>query len=380
MLAIDDLVSRYDSWNSIAGKSEMMRSLVNSSTLSNGLRLHRKLLMKSSCCSKPGLNGTYLLPRLFSGSSSQSDDTAKVTNFGGSFPDFNSDGKSEGFEQLTFPDAVQPDNVAHVDKTLSAVLDAIPTEAADIAVAVTTELGNHPTHLIMRLIENIHLAADLPYWQTIVVTTIALRIILFPMAIYTIQNASRMPHAKPKIQKLQDEFTNHPDMATDPNLQVEFRRKMTQLLQRENVNPVRGILSPLCQIPIFLSMFFGLKEIGNFLPGMTTGGVLWFTDLTATDAFMIFPVLNALSFLLMIEIGMDGLPPNPDMDRFKIVSTAHTTSYYSILNNIFFVIRIQVRLPRVSFYSVFVVYTRQDTARYDNRYFFICCCYQQQQI
>ena len=313
----------------------MMRSLVNSSTLSNGLRFHRKLLIKASCRRKPGSNSTYQFPRFFSGSTSQSDDTAKVTNFGGTFPDFDSNEKSEVFEQPIVHVAVQPDNISHAD---TGVLDTIQTEAADIAVAVATELGNHPTHLIMRLIENIHLTADLPYWQTIVVTTIALRIILFPMAIYTIQNASRMPHAKPKIQKLQDEFTNHPDMATDPNLQVEFRRKMTQLLQRENVNPVRGILSPLCQIPIFLSMFFGLKEIGSFLPGMTTGGALWFTDLTATDAFMIFPILNALSFLLMIEIGMDGLPPNPDMDRFKIVSTAHTTSYYSKVNDIPFVI------------------------------------------
>ena len=42
--------------------------------------------------------------------------------------------------------------------------------------------------------------------------------------------------------------------------------------------------------------------------------------LTAVDSFYIFPVINALGFLLMIEIGMDGLPPNPEMDRFKNVS------------------------------------------------------------
>lgn len=310
----------------------MMRCRLHPSTLASGLRFQRKLLLKASCYKKSSTVSSFCQSRFFSGSSSQSDDTAKITNFGGPLPDFDSDEKFEGHGQSAFPNPLQPDELPPADSALASVLDAIPTEATDIAVAVVTELGNHPTHLIMRLIENVHLTADLPYWQTIVVTTIALRIILFPMAIYTIQNASRMPHAKPKIQKLQDEFTNHPDMATDPNLQIEFKRKMVQLLQREKVNPVRSILSPLCQIPIFLSMFFGLKEIGNFLPGMTTGGTLWFTDLTATDAFMIFPVLNALSFLLMIEIGMDGLPPNPDMDRFKNVSLYHHILLLSMAN------------------------------------------------
>ena len=129
-----------------------------------------------------------------------------------------------------------------------------------------------------------------------------------------------MAHAKPKITALQAEFTNHPNMS-DPALQQEFQRKMSQLLKREKVNPVRSIIFPLIQIPMFISVFFGLRQIGEHLPGIATGGTLWFTDLSATDAFYIFPVLNAMSFLVMIEIGMDGLPPNPDMERFKIVST-----------------------------------------------------------
>jgi len=45
---------------------------------------------------------------------------------------------------------------------------------------------------------------------------------------------------------------------------------------------------------------------------------LWFTDLAAADSTMILPVMNAVSFLLMIELGADGMASS-DQDKFKWV-------------------------------------------------------------
>jgi YidC/Oxa1 family membrane protein insertase len=256
----------------------------------------------------------YSLHRFFSAPSNQNDDytdTARVftdlsqdSNDSDSFP-FSVD---QGFSD-SVPIPVSPDIVT--------VTAALP-DSIEVATAVTSVLGHSPPHLVIRLLENVHLLAEIPYWETIVVTTVALRLILFPIAVYTVKSASRMAHAKPKIQKLQTEFQNHPNNM-DPALQTEFRRKMSQLLEREKVNPVRSLIFPIVQIPMFISFFFGLKEIGQFLPGAVTGGTLWFTDLTTTDPYFIFPVLNALTFLVIIEIGVDGLPSNPDLDRFKWV-------------------------------------------------------------
>ena len=41
------------------------------------------------------------------------------------------------------------------------------------------------------------------------------------------------------------------------------------------------------------------------------GGTLWFTDLSVADSTMMLPILNALSFVLMIELGSadNGAPP-----------------------------------------------------------------------
>lgn len=253
----------------------------------------------------------YNIHRHFSASPSQDDDFTDTDRV---FPDNSHDSNDSDAFQFS----VDQDFSDSVPMPISTdIVTAIP-DSVEIATAVTSVLGHSPPHLVIRLLENVHLLAEMPYWETIVVTTVALRLILFPIAVYTVKSASRMAHARPKMQVLQTEFQNHPNNM-DPATQVEFRRKMTQLLEREKVNPVRSLIFPIVQIPMFISFFFGLKEIGQYLPGATTGGILWFSDLTTTDPYFIFPVLNALTFLIIIEIGVDGLPSNPDLDRFKWV-------------------------------------------------------------
>ena len=255
-------------------------------------------------------------PRHFSSSSSQDDvNSFEVTSFPEppAFP-VETDPFNFTADPSYFSDAAVPEG-NFVPEGVDAVIAAVPTEAV---AAVVSELGYSPPHLVIRLIENVHLMAEIPYWETIVLTTIALRIFLLPVAIYTTQSASRMAHARPKIISLQTEFQKHPNVL-DPALQAEFQRKMAQLLKREQVNPARSIIFPFLQIPILISFFFGLRDICTFLPDAVSGGTLWFTDLSATDQTFIFPVLNAVSFMTMIEIGTYGVPINPDVEKFKWV-------------------------------------------------------------
>ena len=39
------------------------------------------------------------------------------------------------------------------------------------------------------------------------------------------------------------------------------------------------------------------------MPSFKHGGAFWFTDLTTPDASYIFPVLTALSFLVVVEVS-----------------------------------------------------------------------------
>jgi membrane protein insertase Oxa1/YidC/SpoIIIJ len=59
----------------------------------------------------------------------------------------------------------------------------------------------------------------------------------------------------------------------------------------------------LFQMPVFISVFVGMRKMANLpVPSMKEGGLSWFTDLTAVDPYYALPALTMLTFYLTIEV------------------------------------------------------------------------------
>jgi YidC/Oxa1 family membrane protein insertase len=127
---------------------------------------------------------------------------------------------------------------------------------------------------------------------------------MLPVTIRAVQNGARMAVMKPHMQKLQEEFQN--SNTDDPESQKKLQKEMGEMFQKYKVNPLKAMLVPLFQIPVFLGFFFALQDIHKFYPDMHTGGAYWFPDLAVADSTYILPAMNMLSILIMIEIGADG--------------------------------------------------------------------------
>lgn len=57
------------------------------------------------------------------------------------------------------------------------------------------------------------------------------------------------------------------------------------------------------KMPVFLSVFIGLRQMANLpVDSMKTGGLYWFTDLTLPDPFYALPLMTMATFLLTIEV------------------------------------------------------------------------------
>ena len=64
---------------------------------------------------------------------------------------------------------------------------------------------------------------------------------------------------------------------------------------------------PQVQLPIFMSMFLGLRGMANLpLESMMHGGLLWFKDLTVADPFYALPVLTSVTMFLQFKFAADG--------------------------------------------------------------------------
>jgi YidC/Oxa1 family membrane protein insertase len=195
---------------------------------------------------------------------------------------------------------------AAAEKVFSAFAGVEDATNSIVEASPALELGWNPVDIAIYAIENLHQYADIPYWQAIVVFTVALRFTLLPIALRGVQNANKMALLKPDMNKVQNAMKSSEGMA-DPKLQEKYQLEMKELFIKHDVNPFRALALPFMQMPIFISLFMGLRQVQDYYPDYCNGGVLWFTDLSVADPTYALPVLNALSFLLMIEVGAEGM-------------------------------------------------------------------------
>lgn len=91
------------------------------------------------------------------------------------------------------------------DTTTSAILENVTNLHSDqlgYLQSIGLAQGWGPTSLIERLLEVTHVYTGLPWWGTIVVATIAVRLVLFPLYVRASSNATKMSKIKPQIDEL----------------------------------------------------------------------------------------------------------------------------------------------------------------------------------
>ena len=219
---------------------------------------------------------------------------------------FSSNGNSDTTETISTAVSDVSEAISSVDSTL--------TEAA---VDTASAMSWGPKYQVMNLIEYMHITADIPYWQSIIVVSLITRFFLIPIAIKSAQNAARLAYIRPMMQKIQDRFKNNPK-SHDPIEQKIYQQEIQSIFTKNKVNPLRSIIFPLFQLPIFLWFFMALRDMGTYYPGYMSGGAYWFMNLSAADTTLILPVLNGITFLLMAEVGADGMPESDNKGQFKM--------------------------------------------------------------
>ena len=115
------------------------------------------------------------------------------------------------------------------------------------------------------------------YGIAIIILTIIVKALLFPLTHKSYESTSRMQTLQPKIQELREKHKDNPQ---------KMNAEMAELYKKEGVNPLGGCLPMLLQFPFFIAMFglfnnhFDLRG-ATFIPG-------WITDLSAPDSILHF--------------------------------------------------------------------------------------------
>lgn len=154
------------------------------------------------------------------------------------------------------------------------------------------------------------LGGQYPYVYSIIGTTLFARAFLFPFFVYAQRNTSRMAHATPEMKQIQEKIDHLKKRGNvDPEIIQMEGQKIANLLARYDCNPLKSLVAPLVSMPIFMSMFFGLRKAPEFFSDtyLIDGGVFWFMDLSVPDPYYVLPVMSSLTLLAMLEFGQNSM-------------------------------------------------------------------------
>ena len=139
-----------------------------------------------------------------------------------------------------------------------------------------------------------------PWWLSIAIVTVIVRSLLFPLTIKQVKSMRAMQDLKPEMDRLRAKYKDN---------RQKQQEELMKLYQERKVNPLGGCFPLLIQMPIFITMYYVIRSFDQTHPSFSSGGILWFKDLTVADPYYILPVLSAVTMLAASEITSKNVDP-----------------------------------------------------------------------
>ena len=159
-----------------------------------------------------------------------------------------------------------------------------------------------PVGLVQHLLDALHATTGLPWWGTIAVTTVLLRLCLFPLSIKFAKNAAKMARLQPELAEIMQKIQHYAKIGATEQQQREQMR-VTELYKAHDCSPLTMMTLPFMQLPFFMSFFIGLRKMALApVESMKSGGMLWFNDLTVPDPTYALPLIACGLFVMNIQV------------------------------------------------------------------------------
>src|SRR3954462_2248164 len=146
------------------------------------------------------------------------------------------------------------------------------------------------------------------YGIAIVLLTIAVRLVLFPLTAKQARSMQKMQQVQPELKRLQAKYKND---------RQKLNEEMMKFYKENNINPLAGCLPLLLQLPLFIVLYRVIRGLTNtvivsalVVPGAGTGAVdhatLANVKVTGQTARMVDGKLTDAKVSATVEV--DGKP------------------------------------------------------------------------
>jgi YidC/Oxa1 family membrane protein insertase len=139
----------------------------------------------------------------------------------------------------------------------------------------------------------LHNTLSLPYGWAIIVITVIIKGLFWPITAAQTRMSRRMAALQPQMKAIQEKYKDDP---------LKAQKKIGEFWKEHKINPLSGCLPLLLQMPVFFGFFFMIRTAIE----LRGAKFLWVADLSKPDTLFVIPGLNFIPFLATPE----GLPFN----------------------------------------------------------------------
>ncbi len=179
-------------------------------------------------------------------------------------------------------------------------LAAIPEQIGYLK-SLGLDYGWGPTAFIETLLEHIHIYTGTPWWASIVLTAVAIRLALFKPYIAAANVSARLAAIQPITAPIRDKMMAARKAGNQQGMLLA-RQELMAVHKKADIQTYKAFV-PLLQIFLGYGTFRLFRGMATLpVPGLETGGFLWLHDLTVADPFYILPVATAGAFYLVMRV------------------------------------------------------------------------------
>lgn len=129
------------------------------------------------------------------------------------------------------------------------------------------------------------------YGLSVIIVTLLIRLILYPMTKKTAMQSENMKKAKPDLDKLEKKYKNR----QDNDAMMQKSQEMMLIYKKHNISPLSGCLYSFIQIPLFFAFYEAMNRIPALFEENLIGFQLGTSPLTAFSTgkfyYIIFVIL-----------------------------------------------------------------------------------------
>ena len=141
------------------------------------------------------------------------------------------------------------------------------------------------------------------YGVAIILLTLGIRILLFPLMHTSTVSMRKMAKVQPKVKEIQAKYKKK---KSDPQARAKMNQEMMALYKEEGVNPMAGCLPLLVQLPLLWALY---KLFLSAIELRHAPFFLWITDLSAKDPLYVTPVLMTATMWLQQRLAPQAGDP-----------------------------------------------------------------------